>query len=540
MRFAITKPGFPHDHTITAPGDGMSALTSRRGAPLLIRMVSTNPDVHVRELPPRPDYLLYHLDFGRTLYLADTDDVLYVRFARPMKSRTTAAELIRFLRNYATRDQLVILEISSLSSEIQFERLISPFPNWALARTRELERGLRVNGWETTVAAVLRAGIPRERLNPYQYRGAVTGNRFFGRERQVEALMRRPRLSHLVTGPRMSGKTSLLLEARRRLHDYYSARVPISYIDCRAVVSLPDLIHLILLQIEERSSFARVERWQTPQRWPQFFSYLRGRVGRSADRRLYLFFDEYDAIVEMERRSEFHFTWHLRALHQNNSQERGIIQMVFAGSKRLAASQKNLASGLHNFVNTEECRLDNFDLTTIRHAVERPVQDLGFALEDPPVLAEAILDETGGRPVSVQFVCHEMVRRLIETGREVLTHEIFREIVSGRQYREFYATTLWENCDTLDHFILALGARFPASTAGFTLGDVIAECQRLGMRVHESFVYESFENLENAGFLVSDWRPPDGTSFRFSAPVVREIAAGMDPARIAQRMVFEE
>lgn len=517
----------------------MSALPSPRGAPLLISMLSTNPDVRVREVSQPPDYRLYYLDFGRTLYLADTDYVLYVKFVRPIKSRTLAAELIQFLRDYVNRDQLVILEISSLSSEIQFERLISPFPNWALTRTQQFERALRVNGWEATVAAVLRAGIPRERLNPYQYRGAVTGNRFFGRERQVEALMRRPRISHLVTGPRMSGKTSLLLEAKRRLKDYYSARVPISYVDCRAVVSLPGLIHLILDELAERSSFARTERWQAPQRWPQFFSYLRGRVARSADRRLYLFFDEYDTIVEMERRSEFHFTWHLRALHQNNSQERGIIQMVFAGSKQLAASQKNMSSGLHNFVSTEECRLDNFDLATIKHALERPLQDLGFALEEPFALCNAIFDETGGRPVSVQYVCHEMVRRLIETGREVLTHEVFREVVSGRQYRDFYATALRENCDTLDHLILALGAVLPASAAGFTLGDVVTECQRLGMRVHESLVYESFENLENAGFLVSSWHSSGSLTFRFSAPVVREIARGMDPTSIAQRMALE-
>src|SRR5689334_19050054 len=113
----------------------MTAPRQARAAPLLIQMLRTNPDVQVREAQPQPDYSLYHVDLGRTLYLADTDHVLYVKVARPLKSRTAAAELVHFLRSYSPRDQLVILEISSLSSGIQFEGLIAPYPNWALART---------------------------------------------------------------------------------------------------------------------------------------------------------------------------------------------------------------------------------------------------------------------------------------------------------------------------------------------------------------------------------------------------------------------
>lgn len=521
----------------------MASSKSRPGVPLLIRMVSTNPDVQVKHLPPRPEYLLYQVDFGRTLYLADTDDVLYVKVVRPLKSHAAAAQLTQFIRSYAPPDQLIILETSSVSPDIQFDRLIAPYPNLTVTRTSEFERALRASRWEAAVAVVLRSGISRERLNPYQFQGAVTGNRFFGRERQVQALLRRPQISHLVTGPRMSGKTSLLLEAMRRLRMYYSSKaaheVPIAYVDCRRVSSFAGLIHDILYELRERSSFARVERWDAPERWPHFFSYLRARASKSNDRRLYLFFDEYDHVVEMEQRQGFHFTWQLRALHQSNLSERGVIQMVFAGSKHLAAAQRNQASGMHNFVNMEDCKLDNFDRNTISHALERPLHDLGFALDDSPRLVEHIFRETGGRPASVQFVCNQIVRQLLDRGHEVLTVEVLDEVVSSRQYREFYAATLRENTDTLDLFILALGTRFPSPGAGFSLGDVVAGCQGLGMRVHEALIYESLENLENAGFLVRVSHQQARDGFDFSAPVVREIATRLDPARIAEQMVLQ-
>lgn len=511
--------------------------------PLLVQMMRAHPDVKVRPLSTRDYFALYHLDFGRTIYLADTDDVLFVHVKEPIGSVDQAVDLLDFLRSYAPADQIKILSVPAVASGVPFAQMARNHPNLALVESAELDRNVLARGFDQAVMAVLRDHVRADKLLLYQYRGAVTGNRFFGREHQVQALLRQPRSSYLVTGARMSGKTSLLLEAKRQLQYQYGS-LPrkdwgIAYLDCREVSTAAGLMHKILQQLEERGSFARIERWESSERWPHFFSYLRGRAKRSPHRRLYLLLDEFDNVIDIENRQDVKLTWHFRALHQNNSQEVGYIQFVLAGSKHLAAAQRNLSTGLHNFVYTEDCKLDNFDLGTVKAILERPLRDLGMEVEGLQEVGQALLSETGGRPASVQYVCNQVARRLISRSETVLTAALLNEVVASHAYMEYYEATLRENTDLIDRFVLAVGERLKDKKAGFSLEDVLTEARRLNVATTEAKIFESLADLDNAGFI----RPHDDRSTKeqeyvIAAPVIAKIVHRPPPERIAHDLAI--
>jgi len=511
--------------------------------PLLIQMLRAHPDVKVRPLPTRDFFALYHLDFGRTIYLADTDSVLFVHVTESIGTVDQALELLGFLKEYGPADQLKVLSVPSVAAAVPLAEMVGYHPNVALVGSAELDRNVVALGFEQAVMATLRAQVGLERLLLYQYRGAVTGNRFFGREHQVQALLRQPRSSYLVTGARMSGKTSLLLEAKRQLQNQYGTLPKkdwgIAYLDCREVSTAAGLMHKILQQLEERSSFARIERWESPERWPHFFSYLRGRAKRSPHRRLYLFLDEFDNVIDIENRQDVKLTWHFRALHQNNSQELGYIQFVLAGSKHLAAAQRNLSTGLHNFVNIEDCKLDNFDLGTVKAILERPLHDMGMEVEDLQEVGQALLSETGGRPASVQYVCNQMARRLISRNETVLTAALLHEVVASYAYLEYYEATLRENTDLVDWFVLSVSEseRVKDKKAGFSLDDVLAEVRRHGVNTTEAQVFESLADLDNAGFIrPRDDRTSQHQQYVIAAPVITKIVRRRTMKRIAHEL----
>src|SRR4029077_2272641 len=105
-------------------------------------------------------------------------------------------------------------------------------------------------------------------------------------------------------------------------------------------------------------------------------------------------------------------TWNFRALYQTNSDDKGkgIIQFVIAGSKDLAIRAAQRESNFYNFLGP--CRLSNFDLGTTSTLLQRPMEELGFKISDPPLIAQQLLRESAGRPSSVQFICFHLVKRL--------------------------------------------------------------------------------------------------------------------------------
>ena len=478
------------------------------------------------QLSPHNGFRIYKMDLSRLLYFSGMDDIRYVEFPEelmtPEEGCLAFSELIT---KFKWRLQIKIVLLPSDSPELS--QRLHLLENVMILSQADLKKVAESRNVTQPLRDLFRTQLSPNRLVGYQYNGAVTGNRFFGRESQLGAILQRPDISYLVTGTRMSGKTSLLMEAKRRLHelDSHDASVPPNkiYVDCKRYSTFAGLINTILTEMDERSSFSNIARWESPQRWHVFYSYLHTFTSRHPDKRLYLFLDEYDQVLEIEKKNDPRITWNFRALYQANSDDKrkGIIQFVIAGSKDLAIKAAQRESPFYNFV--EDCRLSNFDLGTISALLQRPMEDLGFKIPDPPLIAQELLRESAGRPSSVQFICYYLVKNLLEAKKKVITNAELREVVQGPLYLQYYDKTLHENTDTLQRFILATHSKGDERRITFSREDIISQLENFGVYVDTAKLIHSLEDLVNSGFLVHDERSAGELRYVLSIPVIKRI-----------------
>jgi hypothetical protein len=476
------------------------------------------------------DLKAYRLDLGKYLYLAGADEMIYFDLLRDTATDSEGAHAITSLAEAeGWRDQLKIVYHAASSPQLK-ALLAERLENVAVMSDSDLQ-GFEDQPLKALTKVLIRT-VDRELLVPYKYFGAVIGNRFFGRQFQLDAIKKHAHISYLVTGTRMSGKSSLLLQARREIdpaagfHGAHSKPISV-YIDCKRYSSFAGMINAILVELAERKSVSDIQKWTNKLNWPRFFRYLRSHAGHSPGKRLFLFLDEYDRVVEFDEKEHADITWNFRALQQNNTPERGIIQFIIAGSKTLAGLCKNQNSAFHNFLNYEDCRLDNFDVGTVKQVVRGPFEDLGFELDDAQRIASEMLVETAGRPSSVQFVCDQAVKRLIARKETVLTAETIRAFTQSSEYIQFHKEAVFENTDPLDQFILCVQAH--SDRRSFTEEDIRKECEMLALYVEPKVLFASLSDLVNSGFLIRDEESYGELRYEIATPVIREIFRHQHP-----------
>jgi len=88
--------------------------------------------------------------------------------------------------------------------------------------------------------------------NPFRFGRIVSGDAFTDREADLLALERELRGGQniLMEAPRRFGKTSLILEVKRRLE---AAGIPVAYLDCMLVPSRA--------RLADRLAYAAIHRW---------------------------------------------------------------------------------------------------------------------------------------------------------------------------------------------------------------------------------------------------------------------------------------
>ncbi|HEX3105244.1 MAG TPA: ATP-binding protein [Terriglobales bacterium] len=471
----------------------------------------------------------FGLDLSRFLFFARMDNLRYIEFPpEDMTPEDASSALNELIEKFKWRSHIkIVLSPSDSENLVKRLRMLTDVVVILQSDLQRLTAGTNVT---QPLRELLREQLDVKNLAAYQYQGAVTGNKFFGREAQLNTLIQHPGTSYLVTGTRMSGKTSLLQEAKRRIEESNAGSSdlhPIAlYIDCKRYTTAAGFISAVLADLEERSSFSNYERWDSPHRWHSFFRYLRTYVRKLPNKHLYLFLDEYDQILQIEK-EQAGITWNFRSLKDTNSPQKGVIQFVLAGSKGLAKQAANRDSGLYNFVDPEGCKLDNFDVRTIKQILQSPMEDLGFRIDDLALIAQDVLTETAGRPSSVQFICYNLVRSLVATKKSVITDADVKKIVRGPEYLQYYKRTVHENTDIVQKFVLCAQSQDNETRASFSQEETMQKLRSFHVYLEESDLIESLDDLVNSGFLVFDERAGAEVRFVLSTPVIKRIFRGI-------------
>ena len=480
-------------------------------------------EVEVSPLVPKPPCLIYTLDLSRYFYLSSVDDIAHIYLPEVLENENDQAAAIKtIVSDYVWRHRIKLILLPNLTDGLR--NLLADLHEAILLDMADLQRQISKEGLKQTLRELLIASIDRMMLYLYQPQGAVTGNRFFGRDNQLRAILRHHDRSCLVSGNRMSGKTSLLLEAKRRLEigAKKSDRPETVYVDCKKYGTAAGLISAILEGLGERTSFSSEDRWSYPHKLAEFAHFLRDYVKSLPSKRLHIFLDEYDGVLMLEKAQGHKLTWNFRSLVTSNNREQGYIQFILAGTKMLAAEVNRVGSDLYKFPYEEGTRLDNFDVGTIKNILTLPFHDLGFSIDDPQGLSQAILHETAGRPSSVQYVCEQLVLVLLKSESTQALEATLSSIVHSPQYLRFYEQSLQENTNDLERLILCAQSHEEASDS-FDAEDVRTKCEELSLHVESVQISRSLDDLETSGFLVLDNASHSHVRYTIAVPVIRKI-----------------
>ncbi len=515
-------------------------MKKKRRPIALIDAAESISNAIVTELPALPGCDHFILDISRLLFLSGSEDIVYFDFPSPFVTADVAWNAARdTIRSYGKLGRIKIIALPNLPESLH-QKAKDALDDTILLDSESIGLRIRSKTFITFMRDLLTEHFDVSRLMPYQYQGAVTGNRFFGREDQLRAILNHPEKSYVVSGNRMSGKTSLLLEAKRRLEENAarSSRPNTVYIDCKTYDSSAGFLKAILVELGERTSLSSAERWMSPHKLPDFTKYLRDFVRSRPDKRLYLFLDEYDQVLKIERLETFKITWSFRSLFQTNSKQLGVIQFVVAGSKALASESENTKADLYNFVTPDGAGLANFNLGIVKKVLSRPMEDLGFEVEDLHEIGVLMLQETAGRPSSVQYLCYKIAEAVVARGERRVHRDILQEIVNAPEYLQFYEASVHENTDALEGFILCTYAQEGAPPR-FAQEDLQKCCEEHSVHVEEKRLFGGLQDLETSGFIVPDKQSFGHSRYELAVPIIRRIFRHRSPVSYVKSMIRE-
>jgi photosystem II stability/assembly factor-like uncharacterized protein len=283
-------------------------------------------------------------------------------------------------------------------------------------------------------------------ISPFVVNGPVPENMFFGRESEVQLLVKNAKeRDFAIVGNRKIGKTSLLNRIERRLS--LESDLELIRLDCQSVKSLRMLYDLL-----ERELSGPVNTVNS--------FLVTVRLRRTREKNLVFLIDEIDAVLSLgnNRGGSIVSAW--RTLAQE-----GTCHFIFCGTTFLARSLRNAESAMFNF--PEPLTLGYLSRNEVDLILTQPFETLGIVLNDQNILLQAIWDLTSGHPNLTQYVGKTLVN---EANRRQL-HDIFPDDVgkirSSTEFVDFFFDTIWGGANSLEKIITLI-----APSSNFSATDI--------------------------------------------------------------------
>ncbi|MBM3188205.1 MAG: hypothetical protein FJZ90_05720 [Chloroflexi bacterium] len=312
-------------------------------------------------------------------------------------------------------------------------------------------------------------------VSPYVMAGPVSEGMFFGRERELKALLRAVRdRSFALVGGRKIGKTSVLTQAQRLL-EQINGYAPY-YMDCQYVASHDEFFEALSVACSEPVHTG------SPDSLRRMLSRVRGRKGETL---LVLLFDEVDSLLAYDSERDLRLFRVFRALSQE-----GLCRFVFCGERRLFDVVNDAHSPLFNFCSV--ARLGYLLPREARRMVQEPMAGLGVALEEPEALVEEIVDLSSCHPNLIQGICQMLLEAINARGERLVRREDLERVRASDAFREMLLEVTWGNANALERLItvLMVGEReFPA-------GAVQEALRGQGIRLSAAELEDALTSLE--------------------------------------------
>ncbi len=293
---------------------------------------------------------------------------------------------------------------------------------------------------------ILRRQVNRANLAPYEVHVPVAGNRFFGRQPEINKVLQHATSSYIFLGIRRIGKTSLLLELQRLLNKLdppepgQRRRV---YIDCSVVTSEEEFLQAIINEVDPRGMKFLMGRAMQSKRYKRMmFDHFVSLHGEP----MTFLIDEIDRLLaNLDREGELFDV--LRSAATS-----GKVRFVMAGFRKPMHLYGSEESPFYHFA--YKIRLGKMQRNDVKDMVLMPMESLGIKIKNREGVVNRIMRETGGLPNYVQFYCQTLLEQVDETGREEIDEDDLSSVYDNREFRDFVLETFMTNTERVEQALV--------------------------------------------------------------------------------------
>jgi len=499
--------------------------------PPLLSYLSDELDYRIRPAPDTLGYSLFYIDLSAwKLRLTHHTPVIWVR--APDLEETTPKKLSQSLqdvvrqRSWRRRTVLVLLDGPGEDLRMTAANPLHSFVVIDKAAQEQLLQSRRPTG---ALLDLISSQVPISTLAPYEISSPVTGSRFFGRQYEINRILRNPDTNHAVLGIRRIGKTSLLREVKRILteeedEDDDESRNPhIIYLDCSDLLSTDDYIREVVRRLNPKE-LPRLHL----QKYAFFFPNFLERMHRRHKRKIVFLLDEIDNLVIMQRGN-----WELFRMLRASA-NKGACQYIMAGFREVNRELYDINSPFYNFA--EELRLNEFMTREATRLIITPMENLRVRFRNKDEIVSRIYEETAGHPNLIQYYCQIMLRRLDQTGQREITPDSLIDVYADKGFKSHLITSFMQNTQNREKAVVyALIAEDGPNLNSFTQARIDVALRKRGLVLEQAKIDRACEVLLLAGVFHQK-----GKEFSFTSPVFLKVLQQFHDIDYLFRKVKEE
>ncbi len=473
--------------------------------PTLIRYLSENLKFRIRQRSKASagaaafDFYLIDLSAfklrlsDRNPFIAiDAQQIEPVGGSAPDIAALVASLKTMILNQYFQR-QIPILMLDGISPGLR-DAVRLNLPYCVFLDTKDCEAIVTGTVSDKRLLDLISQQLPISSLAPYEISSPVTGSRFFGRDYEIRTILNHPATNYAIIGVRRIGKTSLMLEIKRRMEE--SDEQGIYFFDCSDFGSADDYIQAVVTEIDIR----RRER-MTLEQFPHFLR-LKSLKGK---RPLIFLLDEVDHLIAFDRSSNYQLLQVLRS-----SSNQGYCRYIMTGYREVIEESIREQSHLFNFVTRFE--LGNLDREDTRRLVMVPMGNLGVSFDREGDLVSQIFQETAGHPNYVQFYCTILVQIMDRENRRRIGPNDLGRVHTDPEFERYVFRTFVANTDDLEKAIVYSLVK---DHEQFTARDIDVALKKRKVYCPQVKLDQACDHLCVAGVLVKN-----GQSFNFTTPIL--------------------
>jgi hypothetical protein len=391
------------------------------------------------------------------------------------------------------------------------EYLPKYLPAFILFNQADQQNITQANAPTVILLEILGRQVSRAALSPYEVHLPVAGNRFFGRQQEINKVLQHPQSSYLFLGIRRIGKTSLLMELQRLMDkldppgDGQRRRI---YIDCSVITSEEEFFRALISEVDPSGMKFYMGRPEHSKRYQRtMFNQFVSIHGTP----MTFLVDEIDRLLASLEDENSLFDV-LRSAAAS-----GKVRFIMAGFRRPMHLYGSETSAFYHFA--DKVRLGKMQRNDIKDMVVIPMESLGVSFKNREGVVSRILRETGGLPNYVQFYCQTLLEQLDETEKDEISEDDLGSVYENREFRDFVLEAFMTNTERVEQaMVYALISEDPEQLRHSSWSeraiDGVMKKRRLSLNLEQ--LERVCKNLEIGGVLNQV-----GKDYEFAVPLLQ-------------------